>query len=44
MDKLFGELLFGLVRVLVEEWLKEAGLKFSTWLDTKFTDGPRRSS
>ena len=35
MAKLFGELLFGFIRILVADVLKQAGIKFCTWLDTK---------
>ncbi len=35
MAQLFGELLFGLVRALVESLLKEAALKLCAWLDTR---------
>ena len=35
MAKLVGELLFGLVRVLLADLLKEAAVKVCAWLDTK---------
>jgi hypothetical protein len=35
MAELFGKLLFGLVRFLVEDWLKQAALKMAAWLDTR---------
>lgn len=35
MAKLFGELLFGLVRILLEDWLKQTALKVCAWLDTR---------
>jgi hypothetical protein len=35
MAKLFGELLFGLVRILIADWLKLAAVKMCAWLDTK---------
>jgi hypothetical protein len=35
MAKLVGELLFGLVRILIEDWLKQAAVKVSAWLDTR---------
>jgi len=35
MAKLVGELLFGLVRILVADLLKQAAGKVCTWLDTK---------
>jgi hypothetical protein len=35
MAKLFGELLFGLVRILIADLLRQAALKVCAWLDTK---------
>lgn len=35
MANLIGEMLFGLIRILVEDWLKQAALKVCAWLDTK---------
>lgn len=35
MAKLFGELLFELVRIVIEDWLKQSALKVCAWLDTK---------
>ena len=35
MAKLVGELLFGLVRILIEDMLKQAAVKMCAWLDTK---------
>ena len=35
MAKLVGELLFGLVRILIEDCLKQTALKVCAWLDTK---------
>jgi hypothetical protein len=35
MAKLIGEMLFGLVRLFIEDWLKRAALKVCAWLDTK---------
>jgi hypothetical protein len=37
MAKLFGELLLGLVRVLVVDLLGQAALRVCAWLDTKIT-------
>lgn len=36
MAKLFGEMLFGLVRILIKDWLNQAAVKVCAWLDTKF--------
>jgi hypothetical protein len=35
MAKLIGELLFGLVRILIADLLKQAAVKVCAWLDTK---------
>jgi hypothetical protein len=35
MAKLIGEMLFGLVRILIEDWLKQIAFKVCAWLDTK---------
>jgi hypothetical protein len=35
MSNAIGELLFGLVRILVGDWLKQAAAKVCAWLDTK---------
>ena len=35
MAKLVGELLFGLVRILIADLLKQAAVKVCAWLDTK---------
>ena len=35
MDKLFGELFFGLVRILIADLLKQAAVNVCAWLDTK---------
>jgi len=35
MVTLFGELLYGLVRILIEDWLKQRALKVWAWLDAK---------
>jgi hypothetical protein len=35
MANLIGELLFGLVRILIADWLKQAAVKVCAWLDTK---------
>jgi len=35
MAKLFGELLFGLIRLLIVGLLKQAAVKVCAWLDTK---------
>ena len=35
MVKLVGELLFGLVRILIADLLKQAAVKACAWLDTK---------
>ena len=35
MAKLVGEILFGLVRILIADLLKQAALKVCAWLDTK---------
>jgi hypothetical protein len=35
MAKLIGEVLFGLVRVLIADLLKQAAVKVCAWLDTK---------
>jgi hypothetical protein len=35
MTKLFGALLFGLIRVLVADLISQAALKFCAWLDAK---------
>ena len=35
MAKLFGELLFGLIRLLVADLLKQAAVKVCAWLDPK---------
>jgi hypothetical protein len=35
MAKLFGELLFGLIRLLVVDLFKQVAVKVCAWLDTK---------
>jgi hypothetical protein len=35
MTRLLGEMLFGLVRILIEDWLKQAAFKVGAWLDTQ---------
>jgi hypothetical protein len=35
MAKLFGELLFGLIRLLIVDLLKQVAVKVCAWLDTK---------
>ena len=35
MAKLIGELLFGLIRILIADLLKQAAVKVCAWLDTK---------
>jgi len=34
MANLIGEMLVGLIRILIEDWLKQAALKVCAWLDT----------
>jgi hypothetical protein len=35
MAKVFGELLFALVRILVVDLMRQGAVKFCAWLDTK---------
>jgi hypothetical protein len=35
MAKIVGELLFGLIRILIEDWLKQTAVKVCAWLDTR---------
>jgi hypothetical protein len=35
MAKLVGELLFGLIRILIADLLKQAAVKVCAWLDTR---------
>jgi hypothetical protein len=35
MSKLFGELLFGFIRLLIVDLLKQVAAKVCAWLDTK---------
>ena len=35
MANLIGEMLFGLVRILIRDWLRQAAIKACAWLDTK---------
>jgi hypothetical protein len=35
MAKLFGDLLFGLIRILIVDLIGQAALKVCAWLDTK---------
>ncbi len=34
MADLIGKMLFGLIRILIEDWLRQAALKVCAWLDT----------
>jgi hypothetical protein len=33
MASFIGEMVFGLVRLLFEDWLRQIAIKFCTWLD-----------
>jgi len=35
MADLIGRMLFGLIRILIEDWLKQAAIKFCARLDTR---------
>ena len=35
MAETIGKMLFGLLRILVEDWLKQAAVKVCAWLDTR---------
>ncbi len=35
MADLIGKILIGLIRVLVEEWLKQVAIKVCAWLDIR---------
>ena len=35
MANLIGEMLLGLIRILIEDWFKQAAIKVCAWLDTK---------
>ena len=35
MADLIGKMLFGLIRILIEDWLRQVAFKVCAWLDTK---------
>jgi hypothetical protein len=42
MAKLVGELLFGLIRILIADLLKQAAVKVCAWLDTRIHERTMR--